>query len=84
MSKPPLTVLVVGATGSIGRLVVEEVVKNGHAVRALARDPRKARRLLPGAEVVAGDLTDPDTLTAAVAGVNAIIFTHGSDGGASH
>ena len=81
MSQPPLTVLVVGATGSIGRLVVEEVVKNGHAVRALARDPRKARRLLPGAEVVAGDLTDPHTLTAAAAGVNAIIFTHGSDGG---
>jgi uncharacterized protein YbjT (DUF2867 family) len=81
MSKPPLTVLVVGATGSIGRLVVEEVVKNGHPVRALARDPRKARRLFPGAEVVAGDLTDPKTLTAAVAGVNAIIFTHGSDGG---
>jgi uncharacterized protein YbjT (DUF2867 family) len=80
MAKPPLTVLVVGATGSIGRLVVEEAVKNGHAVRALARDPRKARRLLPGAEVVAGDLTDPNTLTAAVAGVNAIIFTHGSDG----
>jgi uncharacterized protein YbjT (DUF2867 family) len=80
MTKPPLTVLVVGATGSIGRLVVEEAVKNGHAVRALARDPRKARRLLPGAEVVAGDLTDPNTLTAAVAGVNAIIFTHGSDG----
>jgi len=47
MSKPPLTVLVVGATGSIGRLVVEEVVKNGHAVRALALDARKARRLLP-------------------------------------
>jgi len=81
MSKPPLLVLVVGATGSIGRLVVEEVVKKGHAVRALARDPRKARRLLPGAEVVAGDLTGPDTLSAAVAGVNAIIFTHGSDGG---
>jgi uncharacterized protein YbjT (DUF2867 family) len=80
MTKPPLTVLVVGATGSIGRLVVEEAVTNGHAVRALARDPRKARRLLPGAEVVAGDLTDPHTLTAAVAGVNAIIFTHGSDG----
>jgi uncharacterized protein YbjT (DUF2867 family) len=81
MSPPPLTVLVVGATGSIGRLVVEEVGRKGHAVRALARDGRRARRLLPDVEVVAGDLTNPDTLTAAVAGVNAIIFTHGSDGG---
>ena len=76
-----MTVLVVGATGSIGRLVVEEAVRKGHAVRALARDPRKARKLLPDAEVVAGDLTRPDTLTGAVDGVDAIVFTHGSDGG---
>jgi uncharacterized protein YbjT (DUF2867 family) len=81
MSNPRLTVLVVGATGSSGRLVVEEAVRKGHAVRALARDPRKARRLFPDVEVVAGDLTRPDTLTAAVDGVDAIVFTHGSDGG---
>lgn len=77
----PLTVLVVGATGSIGRLVVEEGVRKGYAVRALARDPGKARKLLPDAEVVVGDLTRPDTLTGAVDGVDAIVFTHGSDGG---
>ena len=81
MSNPRLTVLVVGATGSIGRLVVEEAVRKGHAVRALAREPRQVRRLLPDVEVVAGDLTRPDTLTAAVDGVDAIVFTHGSDGG---
>jgi uncharacterized protein YbjT (DUF2867 family) len=81
MSNQRMTVLVVGATGSIGRLVVEEAVRMGHAVRALARDPRKARKLLPDAEVVVGDLTRPDTLTAAVDGVGAIVFTHGSDGG---
>lgn len=81
MSTPRMTVLVVGATGSIGRLVVEEAVTKGHAVRALARDPRKAARLFPGVEVVAGDLTAPDTLAQAVDGVDAIVFTHGSDGG---
>ena len=36
MSHQQLTVLVVGATGSIGRLVVEEAGRNGHPVRALA------------------------------------------------
>ena len=81
MTSQRLTVLVVGATGSIGRLVVDEAVKKGHAVRALARDPRKARRLFPDVEVVAGDLTRPDSLIPAVAGVDAITFTHGSDGG---
>jgi uncharacterized protein YbjT (DUF2867 family) len=81
MSEHVLTVLVVGATGSVGRLVVEEAVRNGHAVRALARDPGQARRVFPDVEVVAGDLTRPDTLTAAVDRVAAIVFTHGSDGG---
>jgi uncharacterized protein YbjT (DUF2867 family) len=76
-----MTVLVVGATGSIGRLVVEEADKKGHAVRALARDARKAARLFPGVEVVTGDLMSPDTLTRAVHGVDAVVFTHGSDGG---
>jgi uncharacterized protein YbjT (DUF2867 family) len=81
MSRQHLTVLVVGATGSIGRLVVEEAGKRGHAVRALARDARKAGRLFPGLEIAAGDLTTPDMLTQAVNGVDAIVFTHGSEGG---
>ena len=34
MIKQRMTVLVVGATGSIGRLVVEEALRQGHAVRA--------------------------------------------------
>ena len=80
MSHQRMTVLVVGATGSIGRLVVEEAVRQGHTVRALAREPGTARKLLPDAEVVVGDLTRPDTLTAAVESVDAIVFTHGSDG----
>ncbi|HTR04949.1 MAG TPA: SDR family oxidoreductase [Thermoanaerobaculia bacterium] len=81
MSPPRMTVLVVGATGSIGRLVVEEAVRRGDVVRALVRDERKARRLGPGVEMVVGDLTRPDTLAPAVDGVDAIVFTHGSDGG---
>lgn len=63
-----MTVLVVGATGSIGRLVVEEAVRKGHAVRALVRDLEKARHLFPEVEAVVGDLTRPRTLTAAVDG----------------
>lgn len=45
MILPRMTVLVVGATGSIGRLVVDEAIRQGHAVRALARNPGKAHRL---------------------------------------
>jgi hypothetical protein len=50
-------------------------------VRALARDRQKARRLPKDAEVIVGDLTRPETLAPAVEGLDAIVFTHGSDGG---
>ena len=43
MTTRPVTVLVVGATGSIGRLVVAEAIAQGYATRALTRDPAKAR-----------------------------------------
>jgi uncharacterized protein YbjT (DUF2867 family) len=80
MNAQRLKILVVGATGSIGRLVVEEAARNGHAVRALVRDPGKARRVFPDVETVVGDLTRSDTLAPAIDGVDAVVFTHGSDG----
>jgi uncharacterized protein YbjT (DUF2867 family) len=81
MSMDRQTVLVVGATGSIGRLVAEEAIRQGHAVRALVRNPGKAHRLPPAAQVVRGDLTRPETLSAAVDGIDAVVFTHASTGG---
>jgi len=75
-----MTVLVVGATGSIGRLVVEEAIGHGHTVRALVRSAAKARRLPSTAQVVHGDVTRPETLTAAIDGIDGIVFTLGSDG----
>ena len=80
MTSRPTTVLVVGATGSIGRLVVAEAIRQGYTTRALVRDRAKARRLPTEAQVVVGDVTRPDTLIAAIDGVDAVVFTHGSDG----
>jgi uncharacterized protein YbjT (DUF2867 family) len=76
-----MKILVVGATGSIGRLVVEQGLREGHKVRALVRSESKARQLPRKAEAVIGDLTRPQTLSPVVDGVDAIVFTHGSDGG---
>jgi len=80
MTAHSTTVLVVGATGSIGRLVVEEAIRYGYATRALVRDPAKARSLPPEADVVVGDVTRPETPSRAVDGVSAVVFTLGSDG----
>ncbi|AZM64091.1 MULTISPECIES: SDR family oxidoreductase [unclassified Streptomyces] len=64
-------ILVTGATGTVGRQVVAELLARGHAVRALTRDPAKAG--LPAeAEVVQGDLTEPDSLIPALQGVTGL------------
>jgi uncharacterized protein YbjT (DUF2867 family) len=77
----PGTVLVVGATGSVGRHVVAEAVRQGYGTRALVRDPSRAGRLDPAALKVAGELTRAETLADAVAGVDAVVFTQGSSYG---
>jgi uncharacterized protein YbjT (DUF2867 family) len=76
----PITVLVIGATGSIGHLVVEEAIRQGCTVHALVRNPGKARVLPSEAQVVVGDVTRPETLSDAVDGVDAVVFTLGSEG----
>jgi uncharacterized protein YbjT (DUF2867 family) len=79
----PSIVLVVGATGSIGKPVVQEAIRQGFITRALVRDAAKAKYLPPETEIVVADITRPDTLPAAAADVDAdaIVFTHGSHGG---
>jgi len=77
----PQTVLVVGATGSIGRHVVAEAVRQGYETRALVRDPARAGRLDPAATTVVGQLTRPETLADAVDGIDAVVFTQGSSYG---
>jgi uncharacterized protein YbjT (DUF2867 family) len=80
-TEKPRVVLVVGATGSVGRHVVAEAVRQGYATRALVRDAARTGKLDPAARTVEGQLTDASTLADAVAGIDAVIFTQGSSFG---
>lgn len=71
-------VLIVGATGSVGRHAVAEAVRQGYETRALVRNPSRASRLDAAAILVVGELTRPETLTEALDGVDAVVFTQGS------
>src|SRR6185437_8704197 len=66
-------ILVTGATGTVGRQVAAQLAARGVAVRALARNP-EAARLPPEVEVARGDLTAPESLDAALAGVDAVFL----------
>jgi uncharacterized protein YbjT (DUF2867 family) len=64
-------ILVTGATGTVGREVVQQLVAAGQKVRAMTRDPSKAR-FDSKVEVVAGDFEDPKSLDKAAAGVASV------------
>lgn len=73
-----MTIFVAGATGETGRRIVGQLQAQGLAVRALVRDRAKAEPLLPGAELVLGNLEDRDGLAAAIAGCEAVICATGA------
>jgi uncharacterized protein YbjT (DUF2867 family) len=66
-------ILVTGATGNVGRRVVERLVAAGHGVRAITRDPSRAN-LPAGVEVAAADLADPNTLLPHLDGVRSVFL----------
>ncbi|MEU9851727.1 NAD(P)H-binding protein [Streptomyces sp. NPDC047974] len=67
-------VLVTGATGRVGRVVVDRLLDAGVPVRALVRRPAAAATLPPAVEVFTGDLTVPGTLDPALKGAGAVFL----------
>ncbi|WP_213453709.1 SDR family oxidoreductase [Rhizomonospora bruguierae] len=65
------TILVTGATGTVGSALVPALQARGVNVRAMVRDPT---RPVPGVENVVADLTDADSITAALTGVDAVFL----------
>jgi uncharacterized protein YbjT (DUF2867 family) len=74
-------ILVTGASGLAGSAVIREFVRSGHPVRALVRSRATAHtfEVFPSVEVVEGDLLRPETLTAALAGVDRVLLISASN-----
>lgn len=73
-----MTILVTGATGTIGRHVVDQLVNKGEQVRALTRNPAKAN-LPDEVEVIKGNLNSAETLKGAFKGVKGLFLIISSD-----
>jgi uncharacterized protein YbjT (DUF2867 family) len=66
-------ILVTGATGNIGSLLIPQIVESGAGVRAFVRDAAKGDALSQqGIDVIKGDLNDPESLALAVDGVDTV------------
>lgn len=82
-----MKVIVFGATGAVGQLVLRGAIDRGHKVTAFARTPAKlpkdvAERALTAGDVaiLQGDVLDADAVAAAVKGQDAVIVCLGSGG----
>lgn len=71
-----MTILVTGATGNVGRNVVEQLLNRGADVRAFVRDPSKVS-LPASVDIAQGDLLDVDALRRAMSGVSTLFLLNG-------
>lgn len=72
-------VLVTGATGGVGQLVVAELLERGWAVRVLTRNAAKAKQMFDGrVEVAIGDTRQANTLSDAMQGITYLICCTGT------
>lgn len=76
-SQPIQHVAVFGASGGIGRLVVDQLLAAGHTVTAYVRNPGKLTVTHPNLSVVKGELNDDDGIGRAVARADAVISALG-------
>jgi len=74
-----MTVLVVGATGQVGREVVVALQATGETPRVLLRDSSREEHIPGEVEVSVGDLASPSSLDSALAGATAVFFTSPHD-----
>ncbi|MGI5192971.1 NAD(P)-dependent oxidoreductase [Streptomyces sp. CA-288835] len=72
-----MRVTVFGATGGIGRLVVQRLLDDGHTVTTLVRNPAKLGLTHPQLALITGQLSDQAAVRTAVAGADAVISALG-------
>lgn len=72
-----MKLLIIAATGALGRVVTRRALEAGHDVRVLVRSPEKLGALADRVHVVKGGLEDLDAIERAVAGVDAVISCAG-------
>ena len=76
MSKPAANIAITGATGFLGRALVERVLGQGHTIRALSRTAEH-HDFPSSVEWITGDLADTASLSALITGVDRIIHAAG-------
>lgn len=73
-----MKVIIIGATGSVGQLAVQQMLEDGHEVTAFARSPENLTLTHAKLTLIAGDATSQETLERAIKGHDAVVITLGA------
>lgn len=68
-----MRIVLFGATGNIGRRIVDEALQRGHTVTGVVRDPEKVKSPDPRVRLVKGDATDPESVANVARGADVIV-----------
>ena len=72
-----MEIIIFGASGGIGRLLVGQALNAGYMVKAYVRHPSKLELTHQNLEIIKGELSDFENIRTAIAGVDAVISTLG-------
>ncbi|MBF6480367.1 NAD(P)-dependent oxidoreductase, partial [Nocardia cyriacigeorgica] len=73
-----MRIAIFGATGTLGRHVLERALRQGHEVTALTRDASRVSTTHDNLRVLEGDVLDPAAVEGAVAGQDAVLISLGN------
>ncbi|MEM9570388.1 MAG: NAD(P)H-binding protein [Pseudomonadota bacterium] len=72
-----MKILILGATGMVGKVLTRAALAEGHQVTTLVRNPHKLGNLEQNVTVIEGEYFDRETLLSAISGVDAVLSTIG-------
>ena len=73
-----MKIIVFGATGSVGRLFVQQSLEDGHQVTAFARNPQTLKNENEDLTLVSGDALNSTAVADAICGHDAVVITLGA------
>jgi uncharacterized protein YbjT (DUF2867 family) len=73
-----MRIAVFGGTGGTGRQVIEQAMDAGHQVAALVRDPNRLSAPAKQADIIVGDVLNPQQVAETIAGADAVVVSLGS------
>lgn len=79
-TKASMRLFILGATGGIGRQLVDQALERHHIVTAFLRSPQKLAARRDGLAVIQGNVRDPDAMSRALRGHDAVLSTLGPPG----